>query len=480
MPTVEIDESAAGRYHRLTGYVRDRHWLRPADDPRIRGDFVPMPADRRPAEWKTYPAGLRRVALPRRLSPVTDRGGQPFDVAELAGLLHHTAGIVRWRPGRNGPPVLLRAAASAGNLHPIETYLHTAGVDRLDDGVWHYDARRHQLVHIGPACGSGVALVLSAVPWRSEWKYAERGYRHVLWDAGTVTANATLLAAGAGRSPLVRIGFGDADVAAAIGADGVREVPLALIDLAGGPVELRPDSPAAAGELGAPGPEFPLVDAAHAAGNRTTWPAVGSGARPQSAEPGDPSAMASDERVRRRSATRRFVPEAVIPAVAVREVLTRAIEPVSWDAGPDPLRYRLVVHHVEGWPPGVYRWTPDGESLLREGDLRAEAVAACTGQAAAGACACLLLCSADLGGVLGAGGDRAYRALQLRAGLVAGRLQLMTVAEGLGSSPLTLHDENASSLVGAGEAGLLAVAVGRPAVLARPGGPPTRPTRLMR
>jgi len=477
---VEIDESAAARYHRLTGYVRDRHWLRPADDPGIRGDFVPMAADRRPSEAKTYPAGLRRVPLPRRLPPVADRGGQPVDVAELASLLHHSAGIVRWRPGRNGPPVLLRAAASAGNLHPIETYLHATGVDGLDDGVWHYDPRRHCLVHVGPPAGAGVALILSAVPWRSEWKYAERGYRHVLWDAGTVAANATLLATGAGRSPLVRIGFCDADVAAAIGADGVHDVPLAMIDLADETLELRPDRPAEPGDLGAPGLEFPLVDAVHAAGTLATWPAAGAWARPCRVEPGEPSAMPADERARRRSASRRFVPDAVLPAAAVREALTRATEPISWDSGPDPLHYRLVVHHVEGWRPGVYRWTPDGESLLREGDLRTEAVAACTGQAAAGACASLLLCSVDLRGALATGGDRAYRALQVRAGLVAGRMQLMTVADGLGSSPLTLNDEAASALLGEGEAGLLAVAVGRPAVQALPGGPPTRPTRLTR
>jgi hypothetical protein len=53
------------------------------------------------------------------------------------------------------------------------------------------------------ACGDldlAPAVVITGVPWRTGWRYRERGYRHVYWDAGTMLAQ-LLAAAGSARPP---------------------------------------------------------------------------------------------------------------------------------------------------------------------------------------------------------------------------------------------------------------------------------------
>ena len=41
-------------------------------------------------------------------------------------------------------------------------------------------------------------VVLTGIHARTGWKYMERGYRHVWWDAGTMLANLLALAAADG------------------------------------------------------------------------------------------------------------------------------------------------------------------------------------------------------------------------------------------------------------------------------------------
>ena len=85
------------------------------------------------------------------------------------------AGVVRTaeRPGRT---VVFRASGSAGARFPLEVYASTRGVDGVPDGVHWYDGARHALVQVAPpATGAVTTLVVTGVPWRTGWRYAERG-----------------------------------------------------------------------------------------------------------------------------------------------------------------------------------------------------------------------------------------------------------------------------------------------------------------
>jgi hypothetical protein len=85
-----------------------------------------------------------------------------------------------------------RAAASAGGRFPLEVYLQAHGVHGLDDGVHWYDPIAHGLVRIAPApLGDDLAttVIVTGVAWRTTWRYAERGFRHVTGTPGRCSGN---------------------------------------------------------------------------------------------------------------------------------------------------------------------------------------------------------------------------------------------------------------------------------------------------
>src|SRR5208337_2495898 len=86
---------------------------------------------------------------------------------------------------------------------------------------------------------ASVVIALSAIYWRSEWKYRARAYRYCYWDAGTLLANLLAAAAAEEISAEVITAFEDPALEALLGNDGEREGMIALVALG------RTDEPAA-------------------------------------------------------------------------------------------------------------------------------------------------------------------------------------------------------------------------------------------
>ena len=64
-------------------------------------------------------------------------------------------------------------------------------MDGLADGVHWYDPVGHALLAVGPPADREVTtLIVTGVPWRTAWRCAERAFRHINWDAGTMLAQA--------------------------------------------------------------------------------------------------------------------------------------------------------------------------------------------------------------------------------------------------------------------------------------------------
>ena len=138
---------------------------------------------------------------------------------------------------------------------------------------------------ITPSCGIGPPprgdapiIVVTGVPWRTGWRYRERGFRHVYWDAGTMLAQLLAVADSAGHATRLHTRFPDAAVAALVGADRVHEWPVAVVALGDGTPALEATGDAVAGEVDVAPVEFPLVTDAQRAGELAALrPAVGSG-----------------------------------------------------------------------------------------------------------------------------------------------------------------------------------------------------------
>ncbi|HEX6871950.1 MAG TPA: hypothetical protein VF163_12695, partial [Micromonosporaceae bacterium] len=437
---------AARRYHQLTSYEPGREWTDPVDHPLVLQDFQPNDPDRWPPQVKRYPAGLPVTGLPRdlpavpapatavlaghteptpaelagHLDPTVGVAVTKLDLATLARLLFLSAGVVRTAE-RNGRQVLFRAAGSAGARFPLEVYVAARDVPGLADGVHWYDPVEHVLRQVGPApAGETTTLVLTGVPWRTGWRYAERGFRHLYWDAGTLLAQQQALAASTGLPARLRTVFPDAAVTGLVGADGVHEFPLALLSLGEGAPAITATGPAATGTIDDEPLEFPLVTITQRAGDGDElgqpWP-VGAPL------PGPaPDAPPLDEVIARRGSTRRMVRSATVPRQVLEWSLTAALRGVA-ERRPDP--QFVAAHGVDGIAPGLYRW-PRLEQPVRAGDLRDELERVCLGQGLGGDAAFVVVSTADLSTIT----DRAYREAQLAAGLVEGRLHLAAYAFG--------------------------------------------------
>jgi SagB-type dehydrogenase family enzyme len=201
--------------------------------------------DRQPARFRTYPGTPRTplpgkdFALPMSLGEALARrrsirsyAPRPLPLAALGRLLHASYGV-RSARREGGEEVVDRPAPSAGARYPLEIYVATQRVETLADGVYHYDARAHALEQVRegaaqptlvdlvlgqePVRDANLVLVITAVRERTMWKYGQRGYRHVLLDAGHLGQNLYLVATALGLGPTGIGGFLDQDLGAFLG-----------------------------------------------------------------------------------------------------------------------------------------------------------------------------------------------------------------------------------------------------------------------
>jgi hypothetical protein len=476
------DGDQARLFHRLTSHAPDRPgtaWpLREVEDPRLVTSLRSSDLELLPPWVKVYEDGLPVVPLPRelpapQLGTIVALAGRPvplaaLNLAQLARLLHLSAGVVRTEERENWPggSILFRAAGSAGGRFPLEIYVVVpeATAD-LPAGVHSYRPVEHALLQVGPPpVGETPALVVTGVPWRTGWKYRERGYRHVFWDGGTMLSQVLALAHSAGLPARLFTAFPDVEVGDLVGADGVAELPVAVVALGEGAPAWTPAERGAPGSVGDPAVEFPLVTATHRAGIATSWgdPWPAGDAAPEPI----PDSPPVNDVIYRRGSTRRMDASRTISREAMDAALAVALRGID-------VPHFVAVHGVDGVEPGLYRW-PDVASPIYGGNLRDELYRVATGQGLAGDAAFVVIGAADLTSI----SDRRYRDLQLAAGLVEGRLHLAAYALGYGASGMTFLDSEIPGLLREDLAGLLFTCVGVPEYANKAGGPPGEPSRV--
>jgi nitroreductase len=383
-----------------------------------------------------------------------------------------------------------RAAGSAGNLAPLELYVFTGELPGLRAGLYHYQPREHGLVSLGPLpAETQPGLVVTGIPWRTSWKYGERGYRHLWWDAGTMLAQTLALAEEAGLPARVELGFVDDEVAGLVGAVAPHELPLAVVAL--GERRALPDLPdqgVPRGHLADEPLEFPLITETHRAGVLTSeanvgrWRSAAAGFEGSQPTPSSSFSVGPLENViRRRGSTRRFDPSREAPPEVLSDALAWATRGVPADfvaPGRTLLEHHVAAFGVQGMEPGTYQFGPDGLRLQRTGDFRLIVAHLCLDQALGGSGAYTVFHCADLDPITAALGDRGYRAAQLEGGIVEGRLHLAAYALGFGATGITFYDDEVRQFLATAATPMLVTCVGAPAYRARPGGTPGKPVRM--
>lgn len=306
------------------------------------------------------------------------------------------------------------------------------------------------------------ALVVTGVPWRTGWRYRERGFRHVHWDAGTMLAQLLAVADSAGITARLHSRFPDAAAASLVGADGVHEWLVAVVALGDGAPALDATGRAATGDVDAAPVEFPLVTAAQRAGDHNMLGPPWDRGAPvdvpvRGADPVETVVLA-------RGSQRRMDPTHGLPANLLRTSMLVALRGVH-------LPHFVVAHGVEGLAPGVYRW-PGLSAPVRPGAIRDALYRVCLEQGLARDAAFVVIAATDVGAL----DDREYREAQLAAGLVEGRLHLLAYSLGASASGMTFLDSEMATLLGEPLNALLFTCVGVPEYASAAGSLPGAPT----
>lgn len=210
-------------------------------------------------------APLGELLASRRSATAFGGGPVPLDV--LAGVLDRSYGLVTPRG-----TTWLRPAPSAGALHPLDLFVVNRTVVGLrTGGLYHFDPFRRLLADVGdchhaaleealqaPAVTAdpSFVVVVSAMFWRSRFKYGQRSLRFVLMEAGHVVQNLTLVALAHGLHSRPLGGFQD-DLLTALLPDhnGVDDAAVYAVPIGTPAGADHPDSAGVPGhDLPAPGP----------------------------------------------------------------------------------------------------------------------------------------------------------------------------------------------------------------------------------
>jgi SagB-type dehydrogenase family enzyme len=451
----------------------------------------------RPLPFKIYPT-VEPIPLPRdvpqtgvaALGTISERipltGGDSVpDLRDLARILFFSAGITKHRKYPGGE-IYFRAAACTGALYEIELYVVTGELKGLDAGVYHFNPADVSLRPLrkgdfrgnlaqATAMESAVAhapatIVCTGTYWRNAWKYGARTYRHFGWDNGTLLANMLAVAAASGLPAEIVQGFVDAEVNRLLELDTQREVSLCLVPI-GRRSQSSPPVPQEAPPLGLETiplsereVEYPAMLEMHESsslvsedevaqwrerGRQTVLPASAPAGEEIRLQPLPKEAQPTDtieQVILRRGSTRTFDKTASITLAQLSTILdcaTRGLPAEFLAPGAQLNDLYLIAHSVEGLAPAAYFFHRERNTLelLKLGKFRAEAHRlGLEQQLPADACVDVFFL-ADLRRILEGYGNRGYRAVQLEAGAIGGKMYLAAYAQHLGASGLTFFDD---------------------------------------
>lgn len=183
--------------------------------------------------FKTYPR-LNKIILPKPKKIngdikdllISRRSRRIFSnkclkLDSLSSLLFYSAGIINkvddWTDS-------LRTYPSGGGRYPLELYLVINNVDKINNGLYHYNVKDHSLElllnknlsnKMGNLTGqkfvkkASIVLIMTGIFDRTRIKYEERGFRYVLMECGHLCQNIYLVSESLGLSCCSIGGFMD-------------------------------------------------------------------------------------------------------------------------------------------------------------------------------------------------------------------------------------------------------------------------------
>jgi SagB-type dehydrogenase family enzyme len=203
----------------------------------LAGEGMPLPAA---ADLPALTLDLKALVTARE--SVRNYSDAQLSLVELSWLLWATQGV---KAVKGGSYCTMRTVPSAGARHPLESYLAINRVEGLPAGLYQYLPLDHGVArltveedisrrlsaaclgqHMPVTCAA--AFIWTVVPYRSTWRYGQRGYRYMHLDAGHVCQNLYLAAEAIGCGCCAIAAFNDVAMAEALRLDPEEEFVIYL------------------------------------------------------------------------------------------------------------------------------------------------------------------------------------------------------------------------------------------------------------
>ncbi|MEQ9669167.1 SagB/ThcOx family dehydrogenase [Coleofasciculus sp. G2-EDA-02] len=511
--------SIAQHYHERTKY----------DPETISSKNKRLDWDNQPIPFKEYKLGTNidlKPYLKEDPQGFTQEPGKRW--WRLSRLLLCSYGLTAKMETMIGPPVYLRAAPSAGGLYPAEVYLISRGTSILPPGLYNYQCPNHSLVHfwdsevwlaLQDACfqhpsleTTELAIITTAIFYRSAWRYEDRAYRRIFLDTGHLLGNIELAGALTGYRPYLIGGFVDQKVNDLLYLNPEQEGAIAVVPLADQlqgqnslsqptvlpsatqfdypklpdgellaylhqATQIEPtdkekiESPSSddseSENLGEDKYNFPFCTKVSTATPPIQWGSITrEGYAPQALE----------NTILKRRSTRAYN-GATLTLDELKLLLDFTYQPQHYsqqgfESYPDYFDLSLIetfvaISGVTGLEEGCYYYAPKAQELrqIRFKNFRRELHYLCLGQELGRDASVVLFHTADLQEAVAKYGDRAYRYLHLDAGHLGQRLNLAAIYLQLGVSGIGgFFDDQVNEVLGIppDEAVLYITTLGRP------------------
>ncbi|HHD64366.1 MAG TPA: dehydrogenase [Desulfobulbaceae bacterium] len=395
-----------------------------------------------PKVFKRYPSEFAEISLT----------GLP----SLRAFLHHCCGLTKKKTYPGGS-YFLRANPSAGALYPCEVYLQARGISGIVDAIYQYEpfSEKLRLLHpLGPREGlegywhrdgkvEGLVLLVTAIYYRSSWKYGHRALRYCLLDSGHLLGGIEAAACCREQNYSFVTRFNRNRMQKDFGFKG-RELPMAM-GVCG--KEKR-------GQVVCPDIDLPFINGS---GSFCRDPVIEEGfaqaAVPANCRKGvgeSPYSVQSEilvDAILSRRSIRKFTGQLTLHR-EYEAVLHTAMTSLAIDCD-EPLDIFALVNRVKGMEPGLYK----NNRCLRSGNFSNRGGYLCLEQDLGADSAVTFFLVGD---------SKNYLPLMLKAGLVGQRIYLSSELQRLGCSGIgAFYDREVADFLETDGLVLYALAIGR-------------------
>lgn len=138
-------------------------------------------------------------------------------------------------------PVTYRTVPASGGIHPFETYLVVNRVKGIPEGLYRYLPLEHKLLYMKPissewleqlghACRGqefvtkgAVVFIWTAIPYRTEWRYANEAHKSIAQASGHVCQNLYMASEAIGAGTCAIAAYAQREMDTLIDVDGEQE-----------------------------------------------------------------------------------------------------------------------------------------------------------------------------------------------------------------------------------------------------------------